>query len=162
MNPTELYYQTAKDTVLYQSALHAEFTARAFNLLNIGVAVLIAAGLILNARVGDFEWTPLLVGLGIAFLVGFAGVSILCMWWGLRTQHWFAFPPPDALRDPFPNAPESQPGEAQRLAANYMTEAAHQNENVLATKAKAIFWAILALALEVVCLICAVILVFWG
>ena len=92
MSPNELYYETAKDTILYQSTLHTEFSSRAFNLLNIGVAALVAGGVILNIRLGSLEWAPLLMSLGVTSLIGFVVVSILCLS-VLKTRDWYAFPP---------------------------------------------------------------------
>ena len=157
MNSNELYYQTAKDTILYQSALHTEFSARAFNLFNIGLAALVAVGFVVNARLGSFEWTPWLIGLGVAFIVGFVWVSALCLW-VLRTRDWYAYPPLNELAKEI----ERPSGRVRLLIADYMKDGAQENEDVLASKARALFWAILGLTVEIVSLISVVILVFWG
>ena len=56
MTPSEIYYQTGKDTILYLSSLYREFSDRAFNLLNLSVATLIAGGVVINFRLEHLEW----------------------------------------------------------------------------------------------------------
>ena len=161
MSPSELYYETAKDTILYQSTLHTEFSSRAFNLLNIGVAALVAGGVILNIRLGSLEWTPLLTSLGVTSLIGFVVVSVLCLS-VLKTRDWYAFPPLDVLRDRVESASEDDTDAVRLLIANYMKSGAKENEAALGVKSQAIFLAVLALALEFASTISVVILVFLG
>ena len=54
MTPSEIYYQTGKETILYP--LYREFSDRAFNLLNLSVATLIAGGVVINFRLEHLEW----------------------------------------------------------------------------------------------------------
>ena len=58
MSPNEIYHQSGKDTILYQSTLHREFSDRAFNLLNMSDAILVAAGMCISGVLKTAERTP--------------------------------------------------------------------------------------------------------
>lgn len=66
MSKAERYYQTGRDTILYQNVLYREFSDRAFNLLNLGVAASVAVAVVLNFRLDEVRFDrPMEVGLGI-------------------------------------------------------------------------------------------------
>ncbi len=161
MNPKELYYQTAKDTILYQSTLHTEFSARAFNLLNIGVAAIVAGGVILNIRLDSLEWTPWLMISGIVSIIGFVMVAALCLL-VLRTRDWYAFPPLHELGKRVERSSEHDSDAVRLVIANYMKRGAQKNEHILGDTTRALFWAVVALALEIASTICVLIFVFLG
>ena len=91
LTPNEIYYQTGKDTILHQGALHREFSDRAVNLLNLGVATLVAGAVVINFRIEDIEWTNLLSSLGALALLAFLSVAVLCLS-VLGTGDWHSFP----------------------------------------------------------------------
>lgn len=167
MSPNELYYQTGKETILYQSALHREFSDRAFNLLNLSVATLVASGVVINIRLEHLKWTTVLMGLGAAELAGFLTVAVLCLW-AMRTQNWNGLPPLHQLEDRVNNllqdpgatvAPESLTQSAlYRTVGTYFKNAAQANQKVLDGKSRIIFCAVVALAIE---LLTATSLVVW-
>lgn len=157
MDSNELYYQTAKDTLDYQNSLHAEFSARASNLLSFGLAGMAVVGFVLNARLGKFDWTPLFIISVSCFLLGFLIVSYFAIFGVLRTRRWHAFPRPKALRKMAEHSAfEQRTDRVRRALANYMNEAARKNEPVLTAKAKAMFRTVIGLALEIVGLILVV------
>ena len=98
MTPNELYYQTGKDTILYLSSLHREFSDRAFNLLNLSVATLIAGGVVINFRLEHLEWAWPLIILGTLAILASIVVAALCLS-VLRTGDWNSFPPLGELSD---------------------------------------------------------------
>ena len=170
LSPNELYYQTGKDTILYQSTLHREFSDRAFNLLNLGVATLVASGVVVNIRLEDLEWTKVLIGLGAAELAGFLVVATLCLW-AMRTQDWNGFPPLNQLVDrvdrlqqapDFALTPEITLSALHRTVGDYFKNAAQQNQKVLDGKSKIIFFVVVALAIEILTATSLVLWVFWG
>ena len=169
MTPDEMYYQTGKDTVLYQSALHREFSDRAFNLFNLGVAALVAVGVVINFRIEELEWTYPLVGLGAVAILAFILVAALCLS-VLRTGDWHSFPPLREVADRVETIrvdyehlnPQQAGGMLQSTVGDYFTEAADANQMVLDGKQRALFWAVLALAVEILATIALVVLIFWG
>ena len=163
MTPHEVYYQSGKDTILYQNTLHREFSDRAFNLLNLGVATLVAGGIIFNIRIDQLEWGYPMLGLGAVSLLSFGLVAGLCLA-TMRTGDWYAFPPLDQLADRADNLPLVPGGGVQLYIhmGNYLKEAAQHNQKVLDGKSGAIFWAVAALALEILATISLVVLIFWG
>ena len=98
MTPSEIYYQTGKDTILYQSSLHREFSDRAFNLLNLSVATLVAGGVVINFRLEHLEWAWPLIILGTLAILASIVVAALCLS-VLRTGDWYSFPPLSPLSD---------------------------------------------------------------
>ena len=169
MTPNEIYYQTGKDTILYQCALHREFSDRAFNLLNLGVAALVAGAVVINFRIGDIEWTHLLFGLGALTLLSFLSVAVLCLA-VLRTGDWHSFPPlrqlsnrMERILDEYgPQVFQESGTLLQSTVGDYFSEAAQHNQKVLDGKSKALFWGVLGLAVEILATIALVVLIFWG
>ena len=98
MTPNELYYQIGKDTILYQSSLHREFADRAFNLLNLSVATLVAGGVVINFRLDHLEWTWPVIGLGTLAILAFIVVAVRCLI-VLSVRDWHSFPPLGELSD---------------------------------------------------------------
>ena len=161
MTRHEIYYQSGKDTILYQSTLHREFSDRAFNLFNLSVASLVAGGIIFNIRLDNLEWTTPVVALGALSLSAFVVVAVLCLA-TLRTGDWYDFPPLDQLAD-WANFAPTIPGGTYQIyiyMGDYLKEAAQHNDRVLDGKSRAIFWAIIGLALEILSTISLVVLIF--
>ena len=169
MTPSEIYYQTGKDTILYQSSLYREFSDRAFNLLNLSVATLIAGGVVINFRLEHLEWAWPLIILGTLAILASIVVAALCLS-VLRTGDWYSFPPlsplsdrMESLRTNYPYLTEMQSGALlQSTVGDYFKNAAKMNQKVLDGRARAIFWAVLALAVEILATISLVVLIFWG
>jgi hypothetical protein len=159
LSPNEIYYQTGKDTILYQSTLHREFSDRAFNLLNLSVAILVAVGVVINIRLNDLEWNPWLIGIGILLVLAFLAVAVLCLS-TLSTRNWYAFPPLDELHQRIDGLPVSASDALHLAIGNYLKSGADRNQKVLSDKAKAIFWAVLALASELIAAISLLALIF--
>ena len=169
MTPNEIYYQTGKDTILYQGSLHREFSDRAFNLLNLSVAILVSGGVVINFRIEDLEWTNALISAGTIAILASITVAVLCLS-VLRTGNWHSFPPLRQLSvrvkslgtDPQSYIPNDTGNLLQSTVGDFFKEAAQENEEVLGGKARAIFWAVLALAMEILATISLVVLIFWG
>ena len=161
MSPNEIYHQSGKDTILYQSTLHREFSDRAFNLLNMSAAILVAAGVVINFRLSNLEWSYCLVGVGCLLVLAFLAVAVPCLL-TLFTGDWYAFPPLDALRQRIDGLPTSASDALYLTMGNYLTSAAERNQKVLDGKARAVFWAGMALALELLAAISLVALIFAG
>ena len=169
MTANEIYYQTGKDTILYQSSLHREFSDRAFNLLNLSVAILVAGGVVINFRIEDLEWTNALIIAGTFAILSSIVVAVLCLS-VLRTGNWNSFPPLHQLSDRVRSLgtdPQSYIADdagdlLQSTVGDFFREAAQENESLLGGKARAIFWAVLALAVEILATISLVVLIFWG
>ena len=161
MSPNELYYQTAKETIFYQSDLLREFSTRAFSLINLAVATLAVGGVIVNIRADELEWTPLLMALGATALLGFALVSLACLA-AIRTRSWYAFPPLDTLSQRVQGLSDNDAGAVRKLIADYCRNGAECNERVLTGNAKLLFLAVVLLVLELVSTISLVVLVFLG
>ena len=169
MTPSEIYYQTGKDTILYLSSLHREFSDRAFNLLNLSVAILVAGGVVINFRIEHLEWAWPLFSLGTIAILASIMVATLCLS-VLRAGDWNSFPPlgelsdrMENLRTNYPHLTDMQSGVLlQSTVGDYFTEAAQVNQKVLDGKSRAIFWAVLALAVEILAIISLVVWIFWG
>ena len=164
MTPNELYYQTGKDTILYQSSLHREFSDRAFNLLNLSVATLVAGGVVINFRLDHLEWAWPLISLGTLAILAFIVVAVRCLS-VLRTGDWHSFPPLSELSARANHQPQiyQQFGDLlQATVGDYFKDAAQANENILNGKSSAVFWAVLALAVEILATITLVVWIFWG
>ena len=169
MTPNELYYQSGKDTILYQSTLHRELSDRAFNLLNLGVVTIAAGGVVVNLRIQYLEWDPLLMALGALSLFAFLVVAVLSVM-VMRSGDWFAFPPLGDLaariadlEKNYQTAPSAvRTSGLQAHAGDYFQLASFRNERVLNSKSWAQLGTLLALALELAAVISLVVLIFWG
>ncbi len=169
MTPRELYYQIGKETVLYQNTLHRELSDRAFNLLNLGVATIAAAGVIVNLQSKDLEWGPLLMSLGALSLFAFVVVAVLSLR-GMRGADWYGFPILDDmahriayLEENYPAGSSSGQLEAlQSIAGNHFQSASFNNELKLSHRRREQFWTIVFLAVEMLAVISLVVLIFWG
>ena len=169
MTPNEIYYQTGQETILYQSSLHREFSDRAFNLLNLSVATLVAAGVVINFRIATLEWNYCLISLGTIAILATITVAVLCLS-VLRTGDWHSFPPlgelslrvERLLKNSQSHIPSELGDLLQSAMGDYFQKAAQENEKVLGGKSRAIFWAVLALAVEMLATISLVVLIFLG
>ena len=167
-SPSEVYYQTGKDTIPYQSALHREFSDRAFNLLDLGVAALVAGAVVINFRIGDIEWTNPLIALGALTLLAFLPVAMLCLS-VLCTGDWHSFPPMGRVTDRMETIREDYGPQVYResgallqaTVGDHFKDAAQMNQRVLDGKSKSLFWAVLGLAAEILATISLVVLIFW-
>ena len=160
MTPNELYYQTGKDTILYQSTLHREFSDRAFNLLNVSIATLGVGAILANFRHEDLVWTESLVVFGILTAIASVIVIVLSLR-VLRTETWHGFPSLDQMDKQISYLNEHYPDGnlndytdiLQSLLGDYFTLAAEQNQEILRDKSNALFLTVLALAVEIISVI---------
>ena len=168
MTLNELYYQTGKDTILYQSSLHREFSDRAFNLLNLSIATLVAGGVVINFRIDHLEWDGLLITLGTIAILATIVVAALCLK-VLSAADWNSFPPLSELSDRmeslqtnYQTHTHEQPGDLlQSTVGDYFKKAAQANQKVLDGKARELFWTVLVLAVEILVTISLVVWIFW-
>ena len=148
MSKEERYYQTGKDTILYQTALVREFSDRAVNLLNLGIATLVAGVIGVSPNIESWEWN---YGTTIAIIVWIAGFLLLISYCLATTQtrSWHGFPSmaemAQMIDDPMYNEEDMLWSQGE-----YFREAAQHNDAILDGKAKAIRWALVGLSVEIV------------
>ena len=142
----ELYYETGKETLLFQNARHREFSDRAANLLNFGVATSAAGVVVLNFRLDKAVFDAgMITGLTL-WGIGFIGLLVFCFL-VLQVQPWKSFSSLEDLGQQV-DSPASTANFILWCLAENFKEAAKHNEEVLDGKVAAINWATLALFLR--------------
>lgn len=158
MNKEERYYETGKDTILYQNQFHRELSDRAVNLLNVGIVISVAGVGVISFRLDSVSInTFLIIALG-AWGIGFGLLLWSCLS-VLRNQDWKPYSSLEELSDAVKHPDSTDDFILMSLADNFV-DASQQNQKTLDSKAGAISDALWALALEITSVVCVISLVF--
>ena len=122
MNKEERYYETGKDTILYQNQLHREFSDRAVNLLNVGIAISVAGVGVVSFRLDSFSVNLAMIIALEGWVVGF-GLLIWSCLSVLKIQGWMAYSSLEELGDATKH-PDSTEGYILTNLADNFAEAA--------------------------------------
>ena len=143
----ELYYETGKETILFQNALHREFSDRATNLLNFGVATSAAGVVVLNFRLDKVVFDDNMIAALSAWALAFS-VLLFCCLQVLRVQPWRSFSSLEDLAQQVDMGANTRDFILWCLAENFREAAAH-NEKILNGKATLMTSVVVALFLEI-------------
>ena len=159
MSKAERYYQTGRDAVLYQNALHREFSDRAFNLLNLGVASSVAVAVVFNLRLDDVQFDrSMLFGLGVLGVAFFflltSCISVL------NSRNRAEHPSLDELRDMVSNNVHNEDSVFRSLGDN-AREVVQFNDRLLDYLSGALTRAMIALVVMFLSLIYILVEIFW-
>ena len=156
----DIYYEAGKDALLFQNALHREFSDRAVNLLNFGVATSAAAVVVLNFRRDDLSFEAGMIVALTVWGLAFGGLLFSCLL-VLQLQRWQAYISPEALSREVEKYARSRDSIVQDMG-EALKEAVQHNQRVLDGKATAMNWAMTALAVKIAAVIVVLIQIFAG
>ena len=155
----ELYYETGKETILFQNALHREFSDRATNLLNFGVATSAAGVVVLNFRLDKVVFDDSLIVALSLWGLGFFGLLFCCLQ-VLQVQPWRSFSSLEDLAEQVEMGANTRDYILWCLAENFKVASEH-NEKVLNGKATLMTIAVSALFGKIAAVIFVIFQIFW-
>lgn len=160
MSKEERYYETGKDTVLYQNQYHRELSDRAVNLLNVGIAISVAGVGVISFRLDSISITYYLVIMLAVWGFGFGWMLWSCLS-VLKDQDWKSYSLVQELGDAVRHPATTDDYILMTLADNFV-DATQHNQRILDSKAGSISNALRALAIEITSVVCVILLVFLG
>ena len=159
MSNAERYYLTGRDTIFYQNTLRREFSDRAFNLLNLGVATSAAVAIVFNLRLDSIRFDlPMQIGLGV-WGVAFVLLVLFCIF-VMTARSWAEPPYLDQLRNLVAIHMYNEDFVLMSLGDNN-TEAVQYNNRVLDGLSASMTRAMAALVAKFLSLIYLLFLIFW-
>ena len=160
MTKEERYYEVGRDTILYQNQLHREYSDRAVNLRNVGVAVSVAGAGVISFRLDSISINPAMIVVAAGWLLGLGLLLWACLS-VLKIQDWKSYSSLEETDDAVKHPVLRESRVLLNLADNF-ADAAQINHRTLDNKADFISDALWGLAIVIVCVVFVVTLVFLG